>query len=255
MRALPAIAALALAAPASAAPPLVQQGKHLYGQYCVACHGAAGSGITQKSHKIGGGPGRGQEQQTGLAPSLRGVGALAADFYLGTGYMPLPHIGLQPRRSRKVLSDDQIRALTAYVASLGRGPPIPHPHPENGSVSRGLALFGDHCAGCHQIVAEGGYLTDAIAPPLENATATQIAEAVRIGPYVMPRFSPRQISDTDLNSIIAYVEYTKNPDDRGGWALGHLGPVPEGMVTWFLAAVVLLAVCLLLAKRLKREEA
>ena len=255
MRTLVAITALALAAPAAAAPPLVQQGKHLYGRYCVACHGAGGSGITQQGHKIGGGPGRGQEEQAGLAPSLRGVGALAADFYLDTGYMPLPHTGLQPRRSRKVLSDGQIRALTAYVASLGRGPPIPHPHAADGSVSRGLTLFADHCAGCHQIVAEGGYLTDAIAPPLENATTTQIAEAVRIGPYVMPRFSPRQISDADLNSIIAYVEYTKNPDDRGGWALGHLGPVPEGMVTWFLAAVVLIAVCLLLAKRLKREEA
>jgi ubiquinol-cytochrome c reductase cytochrome c subunit len=118
-----------------------------------------------------------------------------------------------------------------------------------------MHLFMDHCAGCHQIVAAGGYLTGAVAPPLEAATATQIAEAVRLGPYVMPRFSRKSISDAELNSIIAYVEYAKHPDDRGGWSLGHVGPVPEGLVTWFLAAVALIAVCIVIGKRLKGEEA
>jgi ubiquinol-cytochrome c reductase cytochrome c subunit len=150
-----------------------------------------------------------------------------------------------------LFSDRQIRALIAYVASLGKGPPIPRPHPDRGSVGRGQKLFNDHCAGCHQIVAEGGYVTDAVAPPLENATATQVAEAVRIGPYVMPRFSPRRLSDADVSSIIAYVTYAKHPVDRGGWALGHIGPVPEGLVTWFIAAVALIAVCVVIGKRLK----
>jgi ubiquinol-cytochrome c reductase cytochrome c subunit len=248
-----ALATVVFATPTSAAPPTVQQGKHLYGEYCVACHGANGSGITQAGNRIGAGPGRSQTQQPGVAPSLRGVGALAPDFYLRTGYMPLPHAGLQPRRSRVLFSDEQIRALIAYVASLGKGPPIPTPHPAHGDVSRGQALFTDNCAGCHQIVGEGGYVTDAVPPPLEDATATQIAEAVRIGPYVMPRFSPRQISNGDLDSIIAYVEYAKHPDDRGGWALGHLGPVPEGLVTWFIAAIVLIAVCVVIGKRLRDE--
>ena len=250
------ICALALASAAAAAPSPVDQGKRLYGEYCVACHGANGSGITRSGQaRVGAGPGRSQTQQPGLAPSLRGVGGLAPDFYLRTGYMPLPHIGLQPRRSRVLFSEQQIRALIAYVASLGPGPPIPTPQPDRGNVSRGLKLFTDHCAGCHQVVAEGGYVTGAVAPPLEAATARQIAEAVRIGPYVMPRFSPKQISNADLDSIIAYVEYAKHPDDRGGWALGHIGPVPEGLVTWFIAAVVLIAVCVVLGKRLKREAA
>ena len=88
-------------------------------------------------------------------------------------------------------------------------------------------------------------------PALEDATSTQIAEAVRIGPYVMPTFSKKAISDAQLNSIIAYVQYAKHPDDRGGWSLGHIGPVPEGLVTWFLAAAVLVAVCMLIGKRLR----
>ena len=243
---------LATVVPASAATN--GPGYHLYGQYCIACHGLAGKGgVGAPATQIGAGPGRRQEQQTGIAPSLVGVGALAADFYLRTGYMPLQHIGLQPRRSRVLFSEQQIRALVDYVASLGKGPPIPHPHPEQGNISAGMRLFTNHCAGCHQVVAEGGYVTGAVAPPLENATATQIAEAVRIGPYVMPRFSKRAISDAELNSIIRYVEYAKQPDDRGGWAIGHIGPVPEGLVTWFIAATTLVLTCVLIGKRLKSE--
>jgi ubiquinol-cytochrome c reductase cytochrome c subunit len=241
--------ALATAAPAAAATNGL--GKSLYGRYCVACHGANGAGITHSSSgRIGAAPQRTQTQQKGIGPRLAGVGALAADFYLRTGYMPLQHVGLQPRRSRVLFDDREIRALVGYIASLGKGPPIPRPQPASGKVSKGLALFTDHCAGCHQVAAEGGYVTGAVAPPLEGATATQIAEAVRIGPYVMPRFSKSQISDRELDSIIKYVEYAKHPDDRGGWAIGHIGPVPEGLVTWLIAASILVLTCVVIGKRL-----
>jgi ubiquinol-cytochrome c reductase cytochrome c subunit len=241
-------AALVAAVPASAAP----NGKALYGQYCVSCHGANGSGVA-KARQIGGSSRRQQQVQPGVGPSLQGVGALAADFYLRTGYMPLQKVGLQPRRSRVLFSEPQIRALVRYVASLGKGPAIPHPRPERGNLSQGLSLFTEHCAGCHQVVAEGGLVTGALPPALENATATQIAEAVRIGPYVMPTFTKKAITDQQLNSIIAYVEYAKHPDDRGGWALGHIGPVPEGLVTWFIAAAALVALCMVIGKRLGSE--
>jgi quinol---cytochrome-c reductase cytochrome c subunit len=226
-----AVAALTLPLGAAASGPSsqVQEGHHLYGQYCLSCHASPAK-----------------------APPLRGVGALAADFYLRTGYMPLPHLGMQPRRRRVLLSDPQIRALVAYVASLGPGPAIPTPHPARGSLSEGYHLFTDHCAGCHQVVGEGGYVTGAVPPPLEGDTPTQIAEAVRIGPYVMPRFSKQDISDRQLASIIRYVEYAKHPDDRGGWAIGHLGPIPEGLVTWFIAMTALVGVCIVIGKRLQR---
>jgi ubiquinol-cytochrome c reductase cytochrome c subunit len=253
-RLVTALLALAAVVPAAAAAP-VDRGKDLYGQYCVACHGANGSGVTHAGPaRVGAGPGRAQTQQAGEGPSLRGVGAQAADFYLTTGYMPLPRVGLQPRRSRLVLSRRQIDALVAYVASLGNGPPVPRPHPERGSLGEGLRGFTDHCAGCHQVAAEGGYVTGAVPPPLEDATPTQIAEAVRIGPYVMPRFSRQAIPDDELDSIIRYVQYAKNPDDRGGWAIGHVGPVPEGLVTWLIAMSVLVAVCVVIGERLRREE-
>jgi ubiquinol-cytochrome c reductase cytochrome c subunit len=231
-----ALAALTLAPAAGAQPGgLVGQGKQLYGRYCLSCHGGNGAGIPQK------------------APRLKGVGALAADFYLRTGYMPLKELGTQPRRSRVLFSENEIGALVAYVASLGPGPPIPKPRPEHGDLSQGQKLFTEHCAGCHQIVAEGGYVSDAVAPALDQATPTQIAEAVRLGPYVMPRFSSQQISRPQLDSIVRYVEYAKHPDDRGGWAIGHLGPVPEGLITWLIAGSLLVGVCVVIGTRLRRE--
>jgi ubiquinol-cytochrome c reductase cytochrome c subunit len=166
--------------------------------------------------------------------------------------MPLRDPGEQPARSPVLFTARELDALVRYVGSLGHGPPIPDPHPERGNLAVGLRSFTEHCAGCHQVVAEGGYVTKARVPPLVEATDRQIAEAVRVGPYVMPQFSRRAISDGELNSIVRYVDYAKNPDDRGGWAIGHLGPVPEGLVTWLIAAVALVATCVLISRRLAR---
>ena len=232
--------------------PLAAYGYHLYGQYCVACHGGNAAGrYEEPSNATGAGPGREQGQQGGIGPSLRGVGALAADFYLRTGYMPLRHIGLQPRRKPVFFTERQIKALVAYVATFG-GPPIPTPRPGLGSLSQGQALFTEHCAGCHQVMAQGGYVKGALPPDLMQATPRQVAEAVRIGPYVMPRFSRKAISDRQLDSIVRYVEFTQGPTRPGGWGLGYIGPVPEGLVTWFIAIPALLVLCLLLGRRLSR---
>jgi quinol---cytochrome-c reductase cytochrome c subunit len=223
----------------------VQHGAELYAANCSTCHGIAGAGITHRSRL------RGAGDVGGLGPELATVGAQAADFYLRTGYMPLSRPGMQPRRTRVLFSERELHDLIAYVASLGKGPPIPTPDPASGNLSDGLRLFTDHCAGCHQVSAAGGVVTGAYVPALQSATAVQIAEAVRIGPYLMPRFPTSQISDADLNSIVKYVLYARHPDDRGGWALGRIGPVPEGLVTWFIAAVALVGTCLVIGKRLQ----
>ena len=213
--------------------PLVELGRQLFAGNCATCHGADGRGI----------PNRG--------PQLRGVGALAPDFYLRNGYMPLERVGIEPTPSRPLFDDHEIRAIVAYVASLGKGPPVPSPDPSRGSVSEGQRLFADHCSGCHQIALAGGYLTGGVAPALNDVTTAQVAEAVRIGPYLMPTFPASQISDKQLNSLIAYVEEAQHPQDRGGWALGHIGPVPEGLVTWLLATAALVAVCVLIGRRIE----
>ena len=250
------LAALALAPSAAAGPPRagithvrvppgtsrVEYGRQLFAANCASCHGPVGQGVLT--------PAQGSGDVKGLGPSLHGVGALAADFYLRTGYMPLANPHTQPRREPVLFSEQEIGALVAYVASLGGGPAIPSPHTSSGNLAAGLKLFTEHCAGCHQVVAEGGYVTGAVAPPLEDATPVQIAEAVRIGPYLMPRFSKKQISDAQLNSIVRYVQYAKHPHDPGGWAIGHVGPVPEGLVTWFIGIAAVVVTCLVIGRRL-----
>jgi ubiquinol-cytochrome c reductase cytochrome c subunit len=252
------IGALLAAAPARAQPPtgivrpddearlsLLQLGQQLFAGNCVSCHGIDGRGVTSRTQQLGAGAVR------GLGPRLDGVGAGAADFYLRTGYMPLGRPHEQPSRHRVQFTDREIRALVAYVASLGPGPPIPRPDPKRGRVPEGLQLFTDHCAGCHQVVAQGGIVTGARVPPLDQASPVQIAEAVRSGPYLMPKFSKKQITDPELDSIIAYVLRSRHPVDKGGWGIGNIGPVPEGMVTWFIAAVAFVMFCLVLGRRLR----
>jgi ubiquinol-cytochrome c reductase cytochrome c subunit len=224
---------------------LVSLGAQIYAANCSSCHGVTGAGKTTP------GPAAGPGNIAGIGPSLEGVGALAADFYITTGYMPLRNPYDQPRRSRVLYSPRQVSALIAYVASLGPGPAIPRPDPALGSISDGRRLFTENCAGCHQAAAAGGYLPDSVAPPLAPDSPRQIAEAVRIGPNLMPKFSTTRLSDRDLDSIIAFVQYAKAPDDRGGYALGHVGPVPEGLVAWFVAGVVLVAVTMAAGSRLR----
>lgn len=229
--------------PATEPPqPSVQLGAELFAGNCSTCHGVNGSGIYHPRPGAGG--------ILGAGPDLRGKGAEAADLYLRLGFMPLDSIHSQPERNRVQFSENEIRSLVAYVASLGPGPPVPHPDPAAGSVGKGFELFSDHCQGCHQAVARGGFVTGARVPPLQKLTPTEIAEAVRVGPYLMPRFSTRQISDAELNSLIAYVLSTSHPADRGGWGISNLGPIPEGMMAW-LAAGLLGFVCFGLGKRLK----
>jgi ubiquinol-cytochrome c reductase cytochrome c subunit len=254
-----ALAALPSAALASSPPTIVKPsdentlspqelGRQLFAGNCSTCHGSTGRGVSASS------PQQGVTDIKGEGPSLIGVGKLATDFYLRTGYMPLSHVPDQPERNPVQFSNREIGALEDYVDSLSPtpGPPIPKPDPASGSVSQGLQLFTEHCAGCHQVVAEGGVVTGARVPPLNRATATQIAQAVRIGPYLMPKFDNKDITDAQLNSIIRYVLYTHHPQDEGGWGINHLGPFPEGMVTWGIAALLLIGICLIIGERVRR---
>jgi ubiquinol-cytochrome c reductase cytochrome c subunit len=65
----------------------------------------------------------------------------------------------------------------------------------------------------------------------------------------MPSFPRKSLNDRQLNSIIAYIQVSKHPTDRGGLGIGHIGPVPEGIVAWLLAGVVLVGVCVLIGER------
>lgn len=204
------------------------EGRRLFVQGCSDCHGLDARGVE------------------GAGPSLIGAGAEAADFYLRTGRMPLDRPDQQPVRSDSPYTDGQVGALVAYVGSLG-GPPIPEVYPAAGNLAAGQKLFAEHCAGCHQIVGQGGILPDAVVPDLGAANATDVAEAIHIGPYVMPTFD--HLDPGEIDDVARYVEYTHDPEDRGGWGIGHIGPIPEGMVAWLLAGLALVLAIRLIGER------
>ena len=102
-----------------------------------------------------------------------------------TGRMPLASPRDEPTRTRPAFDQADIRALVAFVASFG-GPAIPTVDAAAGPLA-GHDLFALDCAGCHTIQARGGIVTGAVVPALTQSTPRQIAEAIRIGPYAMPR--------------------------------------------------------------------
>jgi ubiquinol-cytochrome c reductase cytochrome c subunit len=223
-------AASAMSARARAAVDPLMRGRALFVEGCSSCHGLSGRGVT------------------GNGPSLVGVGAAAADFELSTGRMPLAAPRDEPERGTPRYSRSDIEALVAYVGSLG-GPRIPRVDPAHGSLAAGFRAFTLDCAGCHQSLARGGTVTGGVAPSLVHATPTQIAEAVRLGPYLMPPFSEHAIDDTTLASIVRYVVWARHPANEGGFALGNIGPVPEGLVAWLVAGAGLVLAARVIGKR------
>ena len=110
-----------------------------------------------------------------------------------------------------------------------QGPPIPEPHPERGNVAEGQHLFTVHCAGCHQVVG-AGRIRHGGGRRRRSAMRrrSQVAEAVRIGPYVMPRFSRSAISDRELDSLIAYVDTRSTRTTAAAGASATSARCPRG---------------------------
>ncbi|MEV0733887.1 c-type cytochrome [Polymorphospora sp. NPDC050346] len=207
-------------APAPTGAP-APDGADLYLRTCASCHGVQGQG-TQRG------------------PSLVGVGPASVDFQLGTGRMPLKDERQQPTRHEPVFSAAEIAALVDHVASFGGGgPQIPDPAP--GDVAAGRQIFAANCAPCHSATGSGTDLTNGlVAPPLYEATAVQIAEAVRVGPGPMPAFPAEVLTDRQVDDLTSYVRLLQSERfDVGGNPLGRLGPAAEGLVAWLIGLSLL----------------
>lgn len=224
--------------------------RELYLADCAVCHGQDGRGTVR-----------------GI--SLLGQGRAATDYALTTGRMPLAAVGRTeapgrpvaplpedslgdpdqvPRRSAPAYPPEVIAALVDYVAALTgeAGPDIPVF--EKGDLVEGGVQYRLQCAACHSWSAQGGALAERPVPALIASTPTQVAEAVRIGPGQMPAFGQAALDDHQLAGLVAYVEELKNPDDRGGHPLGHLGPFTEGAVA-IVGLVALLGLCRWIGER------
>jgi len=187
-----------------------REASSIYLADCSTCHGADGTG-------------------TSRGPSLRNAGAASVDFMVRTGRMPLASPGATDRRKPSPYSATEQADLIRYVTGLTMGgPEIPVVHPGRGDVANGGQLYRLQCAACHSWGGNGGALLGREAPAITAAGPVQVAEAVRTGPGSMPAFGNAALDHRELDDLVAYTRTLRSPDDRGGWNLGHLGPVSEG---------------------------
>ena len=207
-------------------------GRELYLTGCSSCHGINGEGIPNKAG--------GQ-----YGPPLVGVGAAAVDFQVGTGRMPLAQPAAQAPEKEPVYNDEEIEQLSAYVASLGPGPAIPTEEmydpetiPEGEreeAVVRGGEFFRTNCTACHNFAGSGGALPNGkYAPSVIGVDPKYIYEALITGPQQMPLFSDEVLTPEEKRDIIAYIQSIEETPSYGGFAMGGLGPVSEGMFAWIV---------------------
>ena len=69
----------------------------------------------------------------------------------------------------------------------------------------------------------------------------------------MPHFDAKDIDQHQLDSIARYVLWTRHPADSGGWSIYNIGPIPEGLVAWFMGLGTLLIVARLIGERTDRR--
>ncbi|MGH2735619.1 MAG: c-type cytochrome [Actinomycetota bacterium] len=225
-------------------PPLAEPttgdvGHDLYLRDCAWCHGNEAQGTRY-----------GPDLITGQN------GAALTDFMLRTGRMPLSFPEETVRHREAAYEDAEIVALVEYATSLDDdpGPEIPDADPDEGELGPGAELYLENCAACHSTTGVGGALTSEqdestaransglVAPGLAPSTAVEIEEAMLTGPGNMPVFAEDTFSEQERSSIVRYVEYLQDPNNRGGLSIGLIGPVAEGAVAWLAIGLLTLVI-------------
>lgn len=229
---------------------LVEQGKEIYEIACITCHGANLQGVKDRG------------------PSLVGVGEGAVYFQVHSGRMPMLRNEAQASRKAPRYSEQQTLALAAYVNANGGGPGIVKNEDgtiameslrgsnnvdgkiDNADVARGSDLFRLNCASCHNFTGRGGALSGGkYAPVLDPANEQEIYQAMLTGPQNMPKFSDRQLTADEKKDIIAFIKSSKETPNPGGYGLGGIGPVTEGMLMWFAGIIVMIAFAMWMGSR------
>lgn len=214
----------------------IEQGEKLFVSNCATCHGMNAEGSDD-------------------GPGLVGVGAAAVDFQVGTGRMPLQASGPQAQVKKEQFSDEEVGQLAAYVASLGPGPSVPDEEyldTSLGDAAAGGGLFRTNCAMCHNVVGAGGALTRGkYAPNLSEVSEQHLYEAMQTGPQNMPIFNDANLTPEQKRDVITYVRTMSEEPSPGGFKLGSLGPVAEGLFIWFFGLAAVIGITVWLSARSK----
>ncbi len=215
-----------------ASAPDLREGRHLFDTHCTSCHGAALQGSPQ-------------------GPPLVGIDVQAVDFELRTGRMPATVPFEQEMHKLPYFPPQQVRDIVSYVMTTSTGNkvlPAVRVQQDDASIQSGREIYAADCEQCHSATGRGdsvGY--GDVAPSLMDATPQDLADAVRYGPDVMPKFGPDVIDQAHLNDLASYVWYLQHAKyNPGGLQLANWGPVSEGFIAWTLGIGLLV----LLARRI-----
>ncbi|MGI8522335.1 MAG: cytochrome bc1 complex diheme cytochrome c subunit [Nocardioides sp.] len=231
----------------------IDQGRQLFLVGCAFCHGQSGQGVLSRDGN-------------NIGPTLVGVGAAAVDFQVGTGRMPAAQPGAQIPRKEPVYSPEETAALAAYVASLGAGPAIPTAseyalpadltdEQRQEAIVRGGQIFLTNCTACHNFEGSGGAMPHGgYAPNIRGVPSKYIYEAMLTGPQAMDTFSNGNLSVEEKQDVIAYLQSIENNPEYGGFGLGGLGPVSEGMFAWLVGIGSLVGVATWIAAHTTRSK-
>lgn len=209
---------------------VVDEGAKLFTANCATCHGLDLEGTSE-------------------GPSLIGVGEASVHFQVGTGRMPLAASGPQAPEKPVQFTEEQVLALAEFVGTKGPGPGIPDEEylEADGDAANGGELFRTNCAMCHNVAGAGGALTEGkYAPSLKGVDEVHVYEAMVTGPQNMPVFSDTNLTPEEKADIITYLQFLETNPSPGGFDLGSLGPVSEGLFIWIfgLGAIVAITVWL-----------
>jgi ubiquinol-cytochrome c reductase cytochrome c subunit len=228
------------------------KGRELFLVSCSFCHGQNGQGIKTLDGKE-------------IGPPLAGVGAAAVDFQVGTGRMPAVQPGPQMPQKKAVFTPEEIADLAAYVATLGPGPAIPNasdysldgltPEEKQQAIVEGGQIFLTNCTACHNFEGAGGAMPrGGYAPKIRGVEPKYIYEAMLTGPQAMDNFSNGNIPPKQKAEIIAYLQSLETAPQYGGFGLGGLGPVSEGLFAWIIGIGMLVGVAVWIAAHTTRSS-
>ena len=95
----------------------------------------------------------------------------------------------------------------------------------------------------------GGY-----APKIRGVHAKYVFEAMLTGPQAMDNFSNGNLSVEEKRDIIAYLQSLEENPGYGGFGLGGLGPVSEGLFAWLVGIGSLVGMAIWIAAHTARSS-
>ena len=190
-------------------PPAAYEGRRLYVSYCLLCHGVDGKGDGPLAKAM-------HIHTADLTTTIRSRGdRILTKIITGKGKQTISgrdrHNLLSEAMPEweNVFSDEQVKALIAYLRFLGRSK-----HELMGDPEHGMQLYQAYCKVCHGVEGDGdGIMTNLIGTmPMDHTNPNEtddlsdeeIANSILNGKRFMPAWRGI-LSRQDVEALVSYI--------------------------------------------------